>query len=163
MPILPQKNVLRLDVSINYIVLMQIGKTHENFNNIEPWHIFTQSLVLLDQTKELSSWTIFNHKDEKFPSLECKFHVNEEGMAGILHDISFIHDDVLLFVLDDHIFIDHFHGIEVSILFESTQVYFRKTTWTNQFYDFKAIQSEALPFINTSFPVGRFEVERLPI
>ncbi len=62
-------------------------------------------------------------------------------MIGTLHDVTLIHYNILLFVLYDHLLINHFHRVEVSIFFESTKKYLRKTTRTYQFYDFETIQT----------------------
>lgn len=40
-------------------------------------------------------------------------------MGGALHDIPFVHDDVFLFVFDNDLLIDNFHGVEVAVFFES--------------------------------------------
>ena len=42
-----------------------------------------------------------------------------EGMADLNHDISFILYEFLFFVFGDEIFTDDFHGIELTVSFES--------------------------------------------
>lgn len=61
-------------------------------------------------------------------SLKCELHIDEEGMIDTLHDVTLIHDDVLLLVLDDHLLVDHLHRVEVAVFFEPAQKYLRKTT-----------------------------------
>jgi hypothetical protein len=60
-------------------------------------------------------------------------------MTRIFHDISLVHNDILLFIFNNDIFIDDFHCIEITIFFESAQIDFWKTTWTYQFNNLKTV------------------------
>lgn len=42
-------------------------------------------------------------------------------MGGFFHDISLIHDDIFLLVLDDDVFVDYLHCIEFAVFLEPTQ------------------------------------------
>ena len=76
-------------------------------------------MVLLDESKQLSSRTILNNKDNIFLSLECILQIDDKRMFGLCHDIPLIHDDIFFLVFDDHLFINHLHCIEIVINFGS--------------------------------------------
>ena len=163
MPILTQQNVLWLDVPVDHFILMQIGKAKEDLYNIEPRYFLADSFILFDESKELSSRTVLDYKDEKFMSFKCELHIDEEGMIDTLHDVTLIHDEVLLLVLDDHLLIDHLHRVEVAVLFEPAQKYLRKTTRTYQLYDFETVQTQRLPLVHTPVPPRRLEIQTLAV
>lgn len=48
MSILSKQNVLRFDITVNHFILMQVGKTKEDFDDIEPWYFLADSFVLFD-------------------------------------------------------------------------------------------------------------------
>lgn len=48
-------------------------------------------------------------------------------MLQFLHYFLLVRHYFLLFILDNEILIDNFHGIEFAVLFKSTQIYLRKT------------------------------------
>jgi len=61
-------------------------------------------------------------------------------MVNVFHDVPLVHDDVLLFVLDDDLLVNHLHGVEVSIFFESAQKHLRKPPCSDQLYYLEVVQ-----------------------
>lgn len=124
MPVLPEKNILWFDISIDNVVLMEIRKSKKDFDDIKPGYIFGESFIFFDESEEFSSRAIFYNKDEKFGCFECKFHFYEKRVLRCFHDVSFVHDDIFLFVFYDHFFVDYFHGVELAIFLETTEIHF---------------------------------------
>ena len=74
--------------------------------------------------------------------LENVVKVYQERVIGSFQDIS-LHCQVLhLIVLDDELFSDAFHGIQLSILEELCQEHFTKSTPADQSQDFKLIEGD---------------------
>lgn len=42
-------------------------------------------------------------------------------MGGFLHDVSLIHYDVFLLILDDDVLVNYLHCVEFAVFFESAQ------------------------------------------
>lgn len=55
-------------------------------------------------------------------------------MLGIFHDKSFIHDNLLLLILDNHFFLDELHGVELVIVLGFAEEDFGETSRSNLFY-----------------------------
>lgn len=42
-------------------------------------------------------------------------------MCGFFHDVSLIHYDIFLLVLDDYVFVDYLHCVEFAVFLEPAQ------------------------------------------
>jgi hypothetical protein len=137
--ILSKQDVLGLDIPVDDAALVEVGESEEDLDDIEPGDVLIESSVAFDESEQLSSGAVLDNEDEKLLSLECEFHLNEEGMGGILHDVALVHDNVLLPVLDDHLLVDHLHRIELTVLLEPAEEHLRKTSRTDHFNDLETI------------------------
>ena len=103
---------------------MEVGEAKENFYDIEPRDLFTDPFVLFYESEKFSARTVLHDKYEKLLCFKGKLHINKERVVDTLHDISLVHDDILLFVFDDHLLINHLHRTETAVPFVPAQEHF---------------------------------------
>ena len=104
------------------------------------------SLVLgetLDSDQVSEQLTTLDKLHEKVNSkliLEDILHVNKEGMLDGIQNI-FLQLNVLhLLILQNHIFPDALHGIELLVKLVLHQEYFTESTLADQFSEFEVLQ-----------------------
>ena len=105
---------------------MDFLQPKQDLNDIKLGHFLTHEPKLFDQGEEFPSRTKLEHEDKTIFGLEGKFHFDEKRMVELCHDISFIHNNFLLLISDNKSLVNYFHSIEMAILFETTQIHFRK-------------------------------------
>lgn len=104
------------------------------------------SLVLgetLDSDQVSEQLTTLDKLHEEVNSeliLEDELHVNKEGVLNGIQNI-FLQLDVLhLLILQNHIFPDALHGVELLVKLVLHQKYFTESTFANKLSEFKVLQ-----------------------
>ena len=106
MAIAVEQDILRFDVTVNDVVLVEISQPEQQLNNVEPCSVLCDFPGLLDQPEKLPSCAVLQDKCQVVLAFEGELHFYNEGMLGVLHDVALVHDDLLLFVFDDHVLVD---------------------------------------------------------
>ena len=128
MPIMINKQILRLQVPINNILLMQVHKPIQDLNKIKPGMLLLHPLNSLKIIKQLPPGTIVKHKADKVMRLKAVIHPNNKRMIKPLIDHFLILDNILLLVLGYKPLHHDLHGVELPVPETSDQVYFAEST-----------------------------------
>lgn len=80
-------------------------------------------------------------------------------MLELCHNISLIHDNFFLFVLENEFLIDNLHGVEFSIFLKPAQKNLRKSSCTDALQNIKRVQGNPMLFDLED----RFEGDLCPI
>lgn len=117
-----QENVLRFEVSVNDSLLMNLFQPEKGLDYVEFCNFFPHFSELFNKVEQLPSRTVLQDEYQTLLRFKTEFHLYNEWMLQLFHNLHFVYDYPLFFVLDDELLIDDFHRIEFSILKESYEI-----------------------------------------
>ena len=120
MPVDVNKDIFWFEVSVNDSLDVQVLKTQEDLNHVESGHVLRHSFVFFDETKHFASGTVLKNKRQIVGSLKGEFNLYNKGMIDGFHYVPLVHDNFCFFVLQNHPFVNEFHGIKFAIFLEPT-------------------------------------------
>jgi hypothetical protein len=78
-----QQHVLRLQVSVDNIQLMNITDCEDDFGRIKAGLVFRKSAKSSEVIKQFPSRTVIKHKVKLILGLECHFHPHDEWVIDV--------------------------------------------------------------------------------
>ena len=153
-------NILRLKVSVNDVVFVDLLQPKQNLGNVEPGFLFIHFSELFHQVKKLSSGIVLHDKNDVIFGLKGEVKLGYVKLISESnHDVSFIHDDAFLLVFDNERLWDDLHCVEFSVFLKSTQIHITEPSTSNTLDDFEWIQSNGRLFLT----IDRLQRDRTSI
>ena len=77
------KHVLRLEVSVEDVLRMEMVQCKEDVGGIEPSCVLLESSNLTQVEKELPTWAVLKHERQFAIALECVIHLDDKRVSDI--------------------------------------------------------------------------------
>ena len=129
--ILIEQDILRLQVSVEDVWLVQVAKSQCNLSSIELSLLFTESLFFWQVFEEFASLNEVHNEVDSVRLLEHIVHANDEWVIHLVQNQFLNLQTVDGLVLDDHVFSDTFHGVEFATDLALHQIHFAKGASAN--------------------------------
>lgn len=93
---------------------MQVSQSNSNLCDLEPRLLFGEPFHLVKVSEQLPSLDEFHQEVYSKLILEHIVHANDERVLDCIENVLFQFNVLILLIIDDYIFSDAFHGVNIS-------------------------------------------------
>ena len=104
MPLVVEQDVLRLQVPVDDLFVVQVLNGEEQLSNVEAGLMLRKGDFPSQMEAQVLARTVVESQVEVVRSLKGEVQVDDEGMAGLLEDVG-LDDGVLELLLHDEVFL----------------------------------------------------------
>ena len=141
-------------------------ESHHNLRSVEGNSNFVKvvtSLLFLklNISKKFAAAHKLHDQVELVFGLECKLHINDEGRIYLGKDRTLSHGVLKLTLLEDFVFLQHFHGVGFLVSFTTFgrffvyQKHFAESALAQKFMNFKIFKTDVFVVVIALKEVGR--------
>ncbi len=121
-PIRVQEQVLRLQVTVNNALRMQVAQGGRDLGGVEPGPRLGEDALPLQVEEELAAVDVVEDKVELLPRLERVVEADEERVLEVLDEhVALGHDVVGLAALDDGLLGEDLDGVDLEVALAASQ------------------------------------------
>ena len=138
--ILVQQNILRLEIPINNLLLVEVAEGQGDAQTVELGSLLRELSRLSKMHKQLAASDKLHDEEDLEVGLEDELHAHEERMVGLLQNIFLKHGRLNLIVVQNDIFSERLHCKHCLGVLLLHQEHFSETALANNLLDFERVQ-----------------------
>ena len=81
MPLVIQDHIVRLEISKNNVIAMELLNSQQNLTDIDSRFVFIEPFLYLEILRQIPSWAILQDQEKLILGLESKVQANYKWMA----------------------------------------------------------------------------------
>ena len=128
-----KEDILRLEISVDDAVLVEVLEGENNFGGVKPGSIFGEANLVTQVVKQLSAVQEIAHEVELLRVLECEMELDDEGMVDLLHNVALNLCVGHLLGPDHEILLQRLHGVDGPVRFFLHHVNFPERASSDDF------------------------------
>lgn len=143
-PILVHQDVLRLQVTVDDVLGVEMTECHGDLNGVEAGTLLREASHLSQVHEKFTATNESHHEENLLLRLEHVAHTDKEGVIGLEQDVLFESSRLNLVVLDDHVLSQRLHRVHLVRTSLLHQEHFSERATTNDRFDDEVGESDIL-------------------